>query len=186
MPHIANLADDCDCCCSDDPFANAIGCAPHPPPNQTTNTDVIKPIPPSTSIQLCPPTLTVDCKNKRVGINTLTPTTTLDVNGPAKFGNVYYLTGSSSTLKTIHTISQTELSLLANSSMNGDLTLYINNNLYVNVTMGAVVKAGGTILQTLIYQRVGNFISVDMTYSGNTISITTNPASTINWIFRGI
>jgi hypothetical protein len=70
--------------------------------------------------------------------------------------------------------------------MNGDLTLYINNNLYVNVTMGAVVKAGGTILQTIVYQRVGNFVSVDMTYSGNTIIVTTNPASAINWIFRGI
>lgn len=185
MPHIANLADDCDCCCSDDPFANAIGCAPHPPPNQTTNTDVIKPIPPSTSIQLCPPTLTVDCKNTRVGINTLTPTTTLDVNGPAKFGNVLFLTGSMP-LSTTHIFTSTNLTVLSNNTCNGEISAYLNNGVYVNVTMGVIVKSGGTILQTLVYQRVGNLLSVDMTFSGNTVTLTTNPATTCSWIYRGI
>jgi hypothetical protein len=120
-----------------------------------------------------------------VGINTLTPTTTLDVNGPAKFGNVLFLNGSMP-LSTTHIFTSTNLPVLANNTCNGEISAYLNNGVYVNVTMGVIVKSGGTILQTLVYQRVGNLLSVDMTFSGNTVTLTTNPATTCSWIYRGI
>lgn len=198
MPHIANLADDCDCCCPDDPFANAIGCAPHPPPNQTTNTDVIKPIPPSTSIQLCPPTLTVDCPNKRVGINTLTPTTTLDVNGsvklqsiisPYKFGDVNFIAGSSGTTSvTSYVWNSTNLPPITNSIFCGELIVYIYNesSSRCQILMCALVKqSSSTAITVLNYQNVGNLTSSSFTSTTSIITLNINPTCNLFWMYRG-
>lgn len=85
-----------------------------------------------------------------------------------------------------HTFTATEIPSLGLQSCNGELSLYLNNDAYVNVTMAVIVKAKGTILQALVYQRVGNFTSVDMTIAGNTVVLTVSPAATCKWIFRGI
>lgn len=106
-------------------------------------------------------------------------TTSLTLNG------IHMICGSSP-FGTTHTITPTELPLLNNRSMNGEISFYLNNDVYVNVTMGVVVKANGTILQTLVYQRVGNFISVQFTSSGNNLVLTINPGATMKWIYRGI
>lgn len=87
---------------------------------------------------------------------------------------------------TTHTITSTQLPLLANRQCNGSIEFYLNNDLYVNVTMGAIVKANNAILQTLVFQRIGNFTSVQMTPSGNTVVLTCNPQATVKWVFRGI
>jgi hypothetical protein len=100
-------------------------------------------------------------------------------------GNVCMYSGTSP-LGTTHTITSTQLPLLANRQCNGSIEFYLNNDLYVNVTMGAIVKANNTILQTLVYQRVGNFTSVEMTPSGNSIILTCNPQAVCKWVFRGI
>lgn len=100
-------------------------------------------------------------------------------------GNVCMYSGTFP-MSTTHTITSTELPLLANRECNGSIEFYLNNDLYVNVTMGAIVKAGGSILQTLLYQRIGNFTSVEMTYSGNDVVLTCNPQATCKWVFRGI
>jgi hypothetical protein len=87
---------------------------------------------------------------------------------------------------TTHVITPALLPVLGNWSCNGEITLFLNNDIYVNVTMGVIVKATGNILQTLVYQRVGNLTSVEMTFSGNDVTITTSPATTCRWIYRGI
>jgi hypothetical protein len=91
-----------------------------------------------------------------------------------------------SPLGTTHTFTSAQLPPLLNRECNGEFTMYINNDLYVNVTLAIIVKSANTILQTLIYQRVGNFITVDMTFSGNTITVTCNPAAVCRWVYRGI
>jgi hypothetical protein len=100
-------------------------------------------------------------------------------------GYIHTYTGLSP-LGTTHTITSTQLPLLANRSMNGDITFYLNNDVYVNVTMGAVVKAANTVLQTLLYQRVGNFTSVDFSTSGGNLVLTVSPAAEVRWVYRGI
>jgi hypothetical protein len=77
---------------------------------------------------------------------------------------------------------------LLNSACNGELTLFLNNGLYANVTSAIIIKTGGTILQSLIYQRVGNFDSVVMyiTAGGNEIMVDVTPAAVCKWIYRGI
>lgn len=100
-------------------------------------------------------------------------------------GGIKNYTGSFA-LNTVHTITPALLPPLGNRECNGDITLYLNNDLYVNVTMGAIVKSAGAILQTLLYQRVGNFTSVTMTFSGNNVILTVSPAATCKWIYRGI
>lgn len=100
-------------------------------------------------------------------------------------GNICMYSGSFP-MGITHTISQNELPLLANRQCSGSIEFYLNNDLYVNLTMGAVVKAGGVILQTLLYQRVGNFTSVELNPSGNSIVLTCNPQGTCRWVFRGI
>lgn len=87
---------------------------------------------------------------------------------------------------TTHTITPTMLPLLANRQCSGTIEFYLNNDLYVNVTMGAIVKAGDSILQTIVYQRIGNFTTADMTFSGNNVTLTCSPAATCKWVFRGI
>lgn len=112
------------------------------------------------------------------------PTTPIPTNSYEFLSGVWFYSGSFK-MGTTHIITSVELPLLNNSSLSGDITFYLKNGLYVNVTMGAIVKAGGVILQALAYQRVGNYTSVDLTVSGNTIVLTTNPASTVKWLFRG-
>jgi len=102
-----------------------------------------------------------------------------------KIGPIYTYTGSSD-FGTTHTITSTQLPLLANAQCNGDVTFYLNNDLYVGVSMGAIVKSKGTILQTLLYQNVGNFTSVALSFSGNNVILTVSPGATCKWIFRGI
>lgn len=92
----------------------------------------------------------------------------------------------SSPFSTIHTITPALLPVLGNKQCNGELSFYLNNNTYVNVSMGVVVKSVDTIQLVLIYQRVGNFPSVTLEYSGNNLILTTSPASTCKWSYRGI
>lgn len=102
-----------------------------------------------------------------------------------KVGPTSTYTGSSP-FGTTHTITATELPLLANLQCNGEITFYLNNDLYVGVSMGAIVKSKGTILQTLLYQNVGNFTSVTLSFSGNSVILTVSPGATCKWIFCGI
>ena len=88
-------------------------------------------------------------------------------------------------ISTTHTFTSTELPPLGNQSANGELTLYLNNDAYAQVAMAVLVRAKGTTLQALIYQNVGNFTSVASSISGNTVTITVNPAGTCSWVFRG-
>lgn len=87
---------------------------------------------------------------------------------------------------TVHTITPSALPPLGATECAGEMTFYLNNDLYVNVTMGAVVKSRGVMLQTLLYQRVGNFTSVELTFSGNNVILTISPGGTCKWIYRGI
>lgn len=89
-------------------------------------------------------------------------------------------------MSTSHTITPAKLPVLGNRECSGSIEFYLNNDVYVNVTMGAIVKAAGTILQTLVYQRLGNFTSVEMTFSGNDIVLTCSPQATCRWTFKGI
>ena len=95
------------------------------------------------------------------------------------------MTGSS-TFGTVHTITPVQLPNLGNSECNGELTFYLNNDTYVNVSLSLIVKTKGAILQTLLYQRVGNFVTTNLTFSGNNIILTISPGATCRWIFRGI
>lgn len=101
-------------------------------------------------------------------------------------GDVCFYSGSSSALASTHTITSSQLPKLANPNLSGTLTLFLQNDVYINTTMAAVVKVKGTISKTLVYQRVGNYDSVDMTSSGNNLVITTSPASWLRWIFMGV
>lgn len=100
-------------------------------------------------------------------------------------GDVCFFSGSSE-LASTHTITSSQLPKLANPNLSGTLTLFVQNDVYINTTMAAVVKVQGTISKTLVYQRVGNYNSVDMTSSGNSLVITTSPASRLRWIFMGV
>lgn len=100
-------------------------------------------------------------------------------------GGVKTYSGNSS-LNTVHTITSLELPVLGNVMCSGEITFYLNNDAYVNVTMGAIVKSNAAILQTLLYQRVGNFVSVEISFSGNNVLLTTSPASICYWVYRGI
>lgn len=89
---------------------------------------------------------------------------------------------------TTHYITAAMLPVLNNTYCNGELSLYMNNgDSYANVTLAAIIKVGGVLSQTLVFQRVGNFTSVEMYASGtNAIQILVNPGATIRWIYRGI
>ena len=85
MPTLTNGSVPCECS-SSTPWSY-IGCSGG---SDESNISVIKPNPPSTTVSICPPALVVDCTNKRVGINTLTPTDTLTVEGGTSItGDVY-------------------------------------------------------------------------------------------------
>lgn len=105
--------------------------------------------------------------------------------------DVYDLSGvklysGSSPFGTTHTITSAQLPVLGNAQCNGDITFYLNNDLYVNVSMAVIVKSKGTILQTLLYQNVGNFTSVTLTFSGNNVILTVSPGATCKWVYKGI
>ena len=87
---------------------------------------------------------------------------------------------------TTFTFTPAILECLGETSCNGELSLYFNNDTYVNVTMAVIVRAKSTTLQALIYQRVGNFVSVESSISGNNVVFTVSPGATCSWIFRGI
>lgn len=112
---------------------------------------------------------------------------TLSVTGHLAFhdSNIKMYSGSFP-MSTTHTLTPTQLPCLGESSCNGELSLYLNNDVYANVTMAAIVRASSTTIQALIYQRVGNFTSVEMAISGNNIVVTCNPQAKCNWIFRGV
>lgn len=99
-------------------------------------------------------------------------------------GNLKLLTGEFP-LSTTHTLTPTQLPCLGEKECNGELSLYLNNEAYVNVTMAVIVRAEYTTLQALVYQRVGNFVTVDAKIVDNNVVIATNPASTCTWVFRG-
>jgi len=94
--------------------------------------------------------------------------------------------GSFDVLSTTHTLTPTILPVLGRQSCAGEITFYLNNTLYIGVSMAAIVKSGGAILQTLLYQRVGNFVSVVLSFSGNDVILTVSPAATCRWVYRGI
>lgn len=89
-------------------------------------------------------------------------------------------------MSTTHTFTSAELPCLGEEYCNGELSLYLNNDVYANVTMAAIVRAASTNVQALIYQRVGNFTSVEMTISGNDVVVTCSPQATCKWLFRGV
>lgn len=102
-----------------------------------------------------------------------------------KPGNVLMYSGSSA-LGTTHTITSSELPLLANRSMCGTLNLFLNNTPYTSVVMAAVAKTNGALVQTQLYQNIGNMTSVALTISGNNIVLTTSPEVRCQWIFMGV
>lgn len=109
-------------------------------------------------------------------LGALTPSSINTYNGVFSFNNTFIFTTS-------------QIPLLANNNMSGELTLYLQNSgeAYSNVTMSVITKAGGTIQQTNIFQRIGNMISVNMTSSSNTtVTVTTNPYVICSWVFRGL
>lgn len=87
---------------------------------------------------------------------------------------------------TTFTFTPSILECLGETSCNGELSLYLNNDSYVNVTMAVIVRAQSTTLQALVYQRVGNFTSVESSISGNNVIFTVSPGATCSWVFRGI
>lgn len=100
--------------------------------------------------------------------------------------DVCFFSGTSA-LATTHTITSTQLPHLTNARMSGSLTFYLENDVYINTSMAAIVKTRGTIVQVIIYQRIGNYTTVEIASSGNNqIIITTNPASQLRWIFMGV
>ena len=115
----------------------------------------------------------VEAQSLSTGSLTLSPSSVKTYNGFFPLG-------------TTHTFTSTQLPPLANRECNGEMTLYLNNDLYVNVTLSVIVKSSGTILQVLVYQRVGNYTSVEMAISGNSVVLTCSPAATVRWIYRGI
>ena len=126
------------------------------------------------------------------GINTpsLTATTVeatnLTVNGSLTLAGTGIKSYSGSfPLSTTHTFTSTQLPPLGTESCNGELTLYLNNDAYVNVTMAVITRAKGVTQQALIYQKVGNFATVQSSLSGNNVIFTVSPAATCSWIFRG-
>jgi hypothetical protein len=100
-------------------------------------------------------------------------------------GGISTYSGTSN-LATSHAFTSTNLPPLGNRDCNGELTFYLNNDVYVSVSMGIVVKSNNTILQTLVYQRVGNFTTIDLSFSGNTVTLTASPAAVVRWVYRGI
>lgn len=114
-------------------------------------------------------------------------TQTIEVSDTIAFtdAGVKIYTGSFS-LSTTHTFTSAQLPPLGSLTANGELVLYLNNDIYANVSMAALVRAKGTTIQALIYQRVGNFTSVEMSVSGNNVVVTCSPAATCNWMYRGI
>jgi hypothetical protein len=84
-----------------------------------------------------------------------------------------------------HTFTSTQIPSLASDSCNGELSLYLNNDAYVGVAMAVVVRAKNVTLQNLLYQKVGNFTSIEASISGNDLVFTVSPAATCSWFFRG-
>lgn len=93
---------------------------------------------------------------------------------------------------TTHTFTSADIPELANTTMTGELTLYLTNKEanVSNVTMTAITKANSTFPTggTVLYQRVGNFTSVEFTTSdaNKSITFTISPAAACTWIFRGV
>ena len=67
-------------------------------------------------------------------------------------------------LSTTHVFTSTELPVLANRQCNGEFVFYLNNDLYVGVGMTALVKSAGSILQVLLYQKLRNFTTVNVSF----------------------
>lgn len=88
-----------------------------------------------------------------------------------------------SSLNTTHTLT---IPALAKRLCRGEITLYLDNEPYVNLSMMVVVKIGGIMQTPTLYQRVGNYTSVSAVASGDNIIVTTSPASNLTWSFRGI
>lgn len=91
---------------------------------------------------------------------------------------------------TTFTFTSSEIPSLANNSCNGELILYMNDNTnsYANISLGYIVKVNNTFLSTstALSQRYGNYNSVTLTTSGNTLIITVNPGAICRWIYRGV
>lgn len=88
------------------------------------------------------------------------------------------------------TFTTVEIPLLANSTCNGELTLYLNDNAggIANVSLIYVIKVNGTISSSasLVAQRYGNMNDVSLSVSGNTVIISVSPATECRWMYRGV
>ena len=99
----------------------------------------------------------IDVNNLRVGINQSVPTTLLDVNGTAKFGNI-----------------QASTNTIASADTNGNINLSPNgsgNVIISSVTANRVVYAG-TNKELLT--------SANLTFDGTTLTIATGNLTTLN------
>lgn len=97
--------------------------------------------------------------------------------------NGFKIYSGTSPLNTTHTLT---IPALAKRLCQGEITLYLDNEPYVNLSMMVVVKIGGVTQAPTLYQKIGNYTSVNATTSGNNIIVTTSPASNLVWTFRGI
>lgn len=87
---------------------------------------------------------------------------------------------------TTHILTSTEIPPLGNKTSAGELTFILDSQNYINISMGAYAMTEGQVLTSVVYQRIGNFESVNLTGSGRTLALTISPSARCRWIFRGI
>lgn len=124
---------------------------------------------------------TIDCDV--VNATSMSQNMTIEPSGICTYNGTF-------PIGTVFTFTTTEIPCLANTSCNGELTLYLNDysGNYSNVTLAYIIKIAGSLSGTssTISQRYGNFNSVTMSFSGNTVRITVDPECVCRWIYRGV
>lgn len=90
-------------------------------------------------------------------------------------------------MASVHNWTSYDIPSLAMSDMAGELTIYYLNTggTLSNVTMSHITRNGGLFQQTNIYQRTGNFTSIDMTSTSDSVQVTISPAAECKWFYRG-
>ena len=93
---------------------------------------------------------------------------------------------------TTHVFSSSDIPSLDQQNMAGELSLYLLNTSanVSNVTMSGITRVnysfptGGVV----IYQRIGNFTSVEVAFNNTTnpVTYTCDPAAECRWFYRGI
>lgn len=93
---------------------------------------------------------------------------------------------------TTHVFSVTDIPSLDLDNMSGELSLYLLNTAanVSNVTMSGITRVNDTFPTggTVIYQRIGNFTSVELSFSSanKTVTFTVSPAAECRWFYRGV